>query len=391
MAKSKFITITGTNTGVGTTTIANYVAVELAKRNHITLLIEFKTRTGLSVYMQKGLHESRRSLSEVMSFPEKLNQNTIRSSHDTKLRYLCMNFKDDNLKMRNYQPTNITQIITKAKKYFEYVILDLPADNLESTVTPLVMGRDFIHKPDHQIIVMDESACSMKYLNDLDNTMYMVDGQGNRDTTFILNRVEASHYHDYILEYLPSLSVSKVSNLVYLPTIEGLTVLCNSGNIYKMGFCDSDGFDITADKWNNIMAGGEKDSMTSISPSFIIFDGDPIQQALILQGMYGGKIKIIIVPEEQQEAKRLEWGLVDEDGNSINSPNFVDNTKTIEEKQEQLRQSIEEAQQAENEEIDGVIQKIENGEIDTTTEDDTSSLQTIDPITTQSPAEQPSN
>lgn len=235
MAKSKFITITGTNTGVGTTTIANYVAVELAKRNHITLLIEFKTRTGLSVYMQKGLHESRRSLSEVMSFPEKLNQNTIRSSHDTKLRYLCMNFKDDNLKMRNYQPTNITQIITKAKKYFEYVILDLPADNLESTVTPLVMGRDFIHKPDHQIIVMDESACSMKYLNDLDNTMYMVDGQGNRDTTFILNRVEASHYHDYILEYLPSLSVSKVSNLVYLPTIEGLTVLCNSGNIYKMG------------------------------------------------------------------------------------------------------------------------------------------------------------
>lgn len=158
-----------------------------------------------------------------------------------------------------------------------------------------------------------------------------------------------------------------------------------------VGFCDSDGFDITADKWNNIMAGGEKDSMTSISPSFIIFDGDPIQQALILQGMYGGKIKIIIVPEEQQEAKRLEWGLVDEDGNSINSPNFVDNTKTIEEKQEQLRQSIEEAQQAENEEIDGVIQKIENGEIDTTTEDDTSSLQTIDPITTQSPAEQPSN
>ena len=234
MGKQKFIVINGSTSGVGTTTIANYTAVELAKRGYLTLLIEFKTRTGQSIYMQKGLHETHKSLCEVMSIPEKLNENTIRSAHCQKLFYLCMNFMDDSLKMQNYQPYNIASIVSEAKKYFDYIILDLPSDGREPAVAT-AYSSEFIHKADHQIVVVDEQATTFKYLNDFNAILQLANETKPRETTFILNSVEAAHYQDYIVEYLPSLPITKPVNLVYLPYLEGLSVVCNKGNIYETG------------------------------------------------------------------------------------------------------------------------------------------------------------
>lgn len=230
----KFVTIMGTTNGVGTTTIANYVAVELARRNNSTLLIEFSKKTGYSVYMQKGLTEVRRSLSEAMMVPERLNDNTIRSGHSKSLRYLCMNFRDDSLKMLNYREANITRIVSIAKSYFDYIILDLPSDTLESIV-PVVYSSMSDVKPDIQIVVTTEQANSFKYLNDFNCIMRLANEGTVRETTFVLNSVESAHYQDYITEYLSSLPITKPVNSVYLPRVPGLSVICNKGEIYQMG------------------------------------------------------------------------------------------------------------------------------------------------------------
>ena len=230
----KLVVITGSTPGVGTTTVANYVATEIARRGYLTLLIEFSTKTGQSVYMQKGLHEIHKSLYEVMTIPEKLNDNTIRSAHCSKLFYLCMNFRDDSLKMSKYQPFNISSVISEAKKYFDYIILDLPSDGREPAVAT-VYSSEFIHKIDHNLVVVNEKASSYKYLNDFNSILELARETKPRATTFILNAIEASHYQDYILEYLKSLPITKPVNTMYLPYIEGLTVVCNSGSIYATG------------------------------------------------------------------------------------------------------------------------------------------------------------
>lgn len=230
----KLVVITGSTPGVGTTTVANYVATEIARRGYLTLLIEFSTKTGQSVYMQKGLHEIHKSLYEVMTIPEKLNDNTIRSAHCSKLFYLCMNFRDDNLKMSKYQPFNISSVISEAKKYFDYIILDLPSDGREPVVAT-VYSSEFIHKIDHNLVVINEKASAYKYLNDFNSILELARETKPRATTFILNAIEASHYQDYILEYLKSLPITKPVNTMYLPYIEGLTVVCNSGSIYATG------------------------------------------------------------------------------------------------------------------------------------------------------------
>lgn len=234
MAEQKFIIMTGSTGAVGTTTVANYTAVELAKRGYLTLLIEFRTSTGQSIYMQKGLHEIHKSLYEVMTIPEKLNENTIRSAHSSKLFYLCMNFRDDSLKMQNYQAYNLSAIISEAKKYFDYIILDLPSDGREPAVAT-VFSSEFIHKPDHHVVVVNEKAASYKYLNDFNSILELANETRPRETTFILNSIEASHYQDYIIDYLPSLPITKPVNIVYLPYLEGLTVACNKGAIYETG------------------------------------------------------------------------------------------------------------------------------------------------------------
>lgn len=230
----KLIVAIGSSPGVGTTTIANYTAVDIARRGFLTLLIEFRTTTGFSVYMQRGLHESQKSLCEVMAIPEKLSENTIKSAHSSNLFYTCLNFRDDSLKMKNYQAFNLTAIISEAKKLFDYIILDLPADFREPAVAT-VLSRDFVHKSSLMVVV-DEKATTYKYLNDFNSILELAGESNNpKETTFILNSIEASHYQDYIIDYLPSLPITKPVNVVYFPYIEGLTVACNKGAIYEVG------------------------------------------------------------------------------------------------------------------------------------------------------------
>lgn len=132
-----------------------------------------------------------------------------------------------------------------------------------------------------------------------------------------------------------------------------------------VGFYDSAGADITAVKRSNNMS-KDKSTYQNINPSFIVFDANPIQQALLLQGVYGGKIQLIIIPEEQQLEKKREWGLIDDENNKVESPIFVDDSLELEQKQQALKDKVNASKDAENEKIDQAIDSINNGEVNVT-------------------------
>lgn len=230
---SKLILASGSDTGMGTTCIMNYVALELAKKGTV-LLIEFKRKTGFSIYMHRGHHERRRSLTEVINIPERLSENVIRSPHSTNMFYLCMNLYEDSLKLQEYQSFKVIDIIKEAKRVFDYVILDLPADPSEPAVG-VTFGKDFIYKPDHTILFVDERVSSFKYLNDFNAILAVAGETSPRDVTFVINKVATSHYQDYIEDYLPSLPLTKPTNKVWLPFLPDLITATNKGKIYETG------------------------------------------------------------------------------------------------------------------------------------------------------------
>lgn len=128
-----------------------------------------------------------------------------------------------------------------------------------------------------------------------------------------------------------------------------------------VGFYDAGGADITAAKRANNFS-KDPASFQALSPSFIVFDANPIQQALLLQGIYGGQIQLIIIPDEQQIAKKREWGLIDDELKRVENPIFVDDSKEIAQRQAELEQAAENVISEENAKIDKAIDLVDQNQ-----------------------------
>ena len=86
-----------------------------------------------------------------------------------------------------------------------------------------------------------------------------------------------------------------------------------------LGIYDGSGIDINAKKDLIVGADGTVDPNSSLPQgSFVIFDCTDIQRALILQAQNSGTLQLIILPEKDQQAERVKWGLVEaeEDDNT---------------------------------------------------------------------------
>lgn len=81
-----------------------------------------------------------------------------------------------------------------------------------------------------------------------------------------------------------------------------------------LGIYDGSGIDINAKRELITNADGSVDPNSSLPQgSFIIFDCTDIQRALILQAQNSGTLQLIILPEADQKAERIKWGLVQDD------------------------------------------------------------------------------
>lgn len=119
----------------------------------------------------------------------------------------------------------------------------------------------------------------------------------------------------------------------------GITIIDDKAlaAVRVVGFYEGTGSDITKKKLSNYNAATEAEQQ-ALSPRMIVFDANPIQQALLIQGAYGGQIQLVILPEEEQNKYKREWGLIDAEGNKVKEPIFADDTVQFKQQAEQLKQ-----------------------------------------------------
>lgn len=223
------------NTKTGTTTIANYVAMEIAARTkQLTLLIEFSRYTGRSIYMQRQVVEKRRSLKNVVMNPTDVTvfqENIMLSKHNKNLYFLSMNLYEDFLEMKSYASTSLTRLVNTAKGYFQNIIIDLPSD-FEEPVVGAAFSKTFDHKIDNIFMVLDEDVLSFKKLYDFSAVLRL----GEADplhVTYVINKV-TKHYIDFVEHHL-ELPLIKPLNLVKLLYIDEMVDCCNKGTPKNIG------------------------------------------------------------------------------------------------------------------------------------------------------------
>ena len=98
-----------------------------------------------------------------------------------------------------------------------------------------------------------------------------------------------------------------------LPSTDTAIVVAQElGALRVLGIYDGSGKSVSAVSKQNeeLLASGAKEGdKQSLSPQYIIFDATKKQEALLLQANYSGKLHLTILPEEEQEAYREQWGL----------------------------------------------------------------------------------
>ena len=229
------------NTKTGTSTIANYVALNIAKKTkELVLLIEFSRYTGRSIYMQRQVAEKRRSLKNVVLNPSDftvLQENIMLSKNDSNLYFLSMNLYEDFLEMKTYTSTSLTRLISNAKNYFQHIVIDLPS-NFEEPVTGATFSDTFDHKIDNIFMVLDEDALTYKLLYDFSSVLRLGNVQPLY-VTYIVNKI-TKHYIDFIENHL-TIPLVRPLNLVKLLWIPEMVDCCNSGSMLHIGLSGSAG------------------------------------------------------------------------------------------------------------------------------------------------------
>lgn len=77
-----------------------------------------------------------------------------------------------------------------------------------------------------------------------------------------------------------------------------------------LGVYSGSGIDINDIRDTVVQANGSVSPDSSLAqPSFIVFDANAVQRAMILQAQHSGTIQLTILPEAVQEQYRQEWGL----------------------------------------------------------------------------------
>lgn len=221
------------NSKTGTSTVGNYVATSLAKKTQsLTLYIEFSKITGRSLFFHGKPAETRRSISEVVYDPRTLQKQIIKSKYTEFLHFICMNIYEDFLHMTTYVPSVMANIVTEASRFYEYIIIDLPA-NFEEPMVGTVLSRNFEHRIDNFICVLDEDVLTAKLLYDLEALLKMGKESKPKELTYVVNKT-TEHYIDYLERSLDIGLVVPV-NLINLPYILEIKDCTNRADVYKIG------------------------------------------------------------------------------------------------------------------------------------------------------------
>ena len=98
-----------------------------------------------------------------------------------------------------------------------------------------------------------------------------------------------------------------------LPSTETAIVVAKElGALRVLGIYDGSGKSVSSiyDQNDRVLESGASETdKQALSPQYVIFDATKKQEALLLQANYSGRLHLTILPEEEQEAYRRQWGI----------------------------------------------------------------------------------
>lgn len=234
--QSKIIAMYSSLAQTGQTTNATMLGLALAKKNKYVLIIEFTDNTGMSTFLNKGFGEFKRNLANCVKAPDRTKKNIIKSGHSKNLFYIAQNRYNTIEEMHSYPPENIDKMVSEVTGLFDYIILDLPS-NPKNKATLRVLGGNFNHKIHHRIYGINESALSVKLLNDIDAVLAKSNGtkaDGRFKTTLVVSK-SRSRYSSFLEPYLQTMENSDIVNIVNVLEVPEMVYLSNEGNIFDIG------------------------------------------------------------------------------------------------------------------------------------------------------------
>ena len=185
----KSFLITGVEPGVGTTTVAVELAIDLAVTGWRTLLLDADMRknkaykrlsenvfVGLVDYIKGEVEESK----------------IVYKTNIDNLEFIpCGNVKDNN-PLRLLYSNHMAKLLKKLNSEYDYVIIDVPA--LNSSVDPHILSV----KADATIMVVALDGSSRKYLEDACERLKK---EGANVIGVIENKVNNEAYKEYIKDF----------------------------------------------------------------------------------------------------------------------------------------------------------------------------------------------
>lgn len=236
MAKNTKIIVFRSSIGqTGQTSIANLVALSLAKNGKYVALIELSKYTGMSTFLNKNLGNLKNDLKTCLIDPKKVKNNLVESRHSSKFMYISQNAKSTASDLASYNSSNIDEIVGQLYGIFDYIFLDLPSE-IDDVAVVRVLSKSFTYNISHQIVTITENVLALKKLNDYDNLIAksMSNIKERAKTTLVVNKSKG-RYSPLFEPYLSELPYSEIVNLVNVINVEEFPYLCNEGDIFSLG------------------------------------------------------------------------------------------------------------------------------------------------------------
>jgi len=163
---SKVITVFGAKGGLGKTTLAINLAVELAKSRKKVALVDLDLQFGdVSVFLDIDPVDTILELAQEISAPNIDLLRSYMNVHSSGLHVLCAPKSPEYAEL--ISPEKVQSILSQLRSYYDYVIIDTPPSFNDVTITALEASSTILFVTGLDISILKNSKLSLSILKSL--------------------------------------------------------------------------------------------------------------------------------------------------------------------------------------------------------------------------------
>lgn len=210
----------------GKTTIANHLGILLSQKA-LTCLVECNRYGSYSIFLNKKIKETQKSLTNIYNNLE-IEDQLIQSSHSDTFFFASKNMTDPLLDLYNINSEEYNKLINYLEEHFEYILIDLPTNYIEKMMIDAIAT---ITNEDYLLIVLDENLQTYKLLKDYDSYFNSILLEISKENIFFLKNKSFGYVSDQaVCQILDSLNLLQSKNaLITLPFLKELILYNNEG------------------------------------------------------------------------------------------------------------------------------------------------------------------